>query len=174
MEHYGLGAFLHSTQLDELMFDFCYKVNDLYISVANSSLWIMALLVCSIYFTLVTKLCGCFSRRHPWSNRFHSLLEYLFVMILLLVGLAFSVLTYFTYRNFAMNFTRQIIILVIPPALVLISLIGNVVLTIWFCTLWRRRIERRRDVLKEIGIFLLYFSLLCLCLAWIFVLSLCI
>ncbi len=74
------------------MYNFCNKVNDLYMSVANSSLCIMALLVCSIYFTVVTKLCGCFSKRHPWSDRFYLLLEYLFVLIPLLVGLTFIVL----------------------------------------------------------------------------------
>ena len=142
------------------MFNLCNELNNLYFSVASSLLCIMALLVCSIYFTVVTKLCGCFSRRHLWSDRFHLLLEYLFVIILLLVGLTFIVLAYYTRNTFTMNIiTQQIIILVIPPALVLISLTGNVVLTIWFCTLWRRRIARRRDVLKEIVIFFTLFFL---------------
>ena len=148
---------------DESMFNFCNKVKCVYISVANSGLmWVTTILVCSIYFTLVTKLCGCFSRRRPWSDRSRFLLEFIFVMITLLPGLVLSVLGYYTYIaviNFAQYF-RQIIIF-IPPALVVISFIGNVVLTIWFCTLWRRQIARRRDVLKEIGIFfaLFFFTL---------------
>ena len=137
---------------DESMFHFCYQVRRVYFSVAKSGLlWITAILVCSIYFTLVS-----FSRRRPCSDRSRFLLEFIFVMITLLVGLVFSVLT-----NFALYLTQQMIILVIPPVLVLISFIGNVVLTIWFCTLWRRQIARRRDVLKEIGIFfaLFFFTL---------------
>ena len=149
---------------DKSMLNFCNEVNNWYISVASSLLWTMALLICSIYFTVVTKLCGCFSRRHLWSDPFHLLLEYLFVMILLLVGLALCVLTYFTHRNFAINFTRQIIVLVIPPALALTSLIGNIVLTVWFFTLRRRRITRRRDALKEIGMFFALFFIILLVL----------
>ena len=141
----------------------------LYISVANSGgMWIIAILICSINFTLVTKLCGCFSRRRPWSDRSRFLLEFIFVMITLLAALALSVLGYFTYFTAAVDTplttgrgAQQIITLAIPPAIVLISLMGNVVLTIWFCTLWRRQIARRRDVLKEIGIFfaLFFFTL---------------
>ncbi len=55
----------------------------------------IAILVCSIYFTLVTKLCGCFSRRRPWIDRWCFLLEHIFVMITLLAGLVFSVLAYY-------------------------------------------------------------------------------
>ena len=78
---------------DESMYNFCYQVRLVYISVAQSGLvWIIALLVCSIYFTLVTKLCGCFSRRRPWSDRWRFHLECIFVMITLLPGLVFSVL----------------------------------------------------------------------------------
>ena len=147
------------------MFNLCNELNNLYFSVASSLLCIMALLVCSIYFTVVTKLCGCFSRRHLWSDPFHLLLEYLFVMILLLVGLAISVLTYYTINTFAMNIiTQQILMLVILPTLVLTSLIGNIVLTVWFCTLWRRRIARRRDALKEIGMFFTLFFIILLVL----------
>ena len=148
---------------DESMFGFCDKIRDVYFSVANSGgMWIIAILICSINFTLVTKLCGCFSRRRPCSDRSCLLLEFVFVTITLLVGFVFSVLGYYLFIrviNFAQYFL--IIITVIPPALVLISFIGNVVLTIWFCTLWRRQIARRRDVLKEIGIFfaLFFFTL---------------
>ncbi len=82
-------------------------------------------------------------------------------MITLLVGFVFSVLGYYLYIgiNFALYFI--LIIIAIPSALVLISFIGNFVLTIWFCILWRRQIARRRDVLKEIGIFfaLFFFTL---------------
>ena len=47
---------------DESMFNFCDTVKLVYIIVVDSGLLlIIALLVCSIYFTLVTKLCGCFS-----------------------------------------------------------------------------------------------------------------
>ena len=69
-----------------------------------------------------------------------------------------------------MSITQKILIAAIPPALVLISLIGNVVLTIWVCTLWRRQIERRRDVLKEIVIFFALFFLTLL----VFGINLCI
>ncbi len=154
---------------DESMFNFCAKVQRVYFSIAQSGVvWTMAILVCSINFTLVTKLCGCFSRRRPWSDRSRFLLECIFVTITLLVGLVFSVLGYFTYFTAAVDTplttgrgAQQIITLAIPPAIVLISLMGNVVLTIWFCTLWRRQIARRRDVLKEIGIFfaLFFFTL---------------
>ncbi len=157
-------------KLVESMFNLCNELNNLYFSVASSLLCIMALLVCSIYFTLVTKLCGFFSRRHPWTDRFHLLLEYLFVMILLLAGLTLSVLLYYTRKTFTMSITQKILIAAIPPALVLISLIGNVVLTIWVCTLWRRQIERRRDVLKEIVIFFALFFLTLL----VFGMNLCI
>ncbi len=145
---------------DESMYNFCYQVERVYISVANIGVnWIMAILVCSIYFTLVTKLCGCFSRRRPWSDRSRFLLECIFVMITLLPGLVFSVLGYLSID--IINTIALYLNLVIPPALLLISFIGNVVLTIWFCTLWRRQIARRRDVLKEIGIFfaLFFFTL---------------
>ena len=115
------------------MYDFCYEVEYVCVSVTNIGvMWIMALLVCSIYFTLVTKLCGCFSRRRLWSDRSRFLLEFIFVMITLLPGLVFSVLAYRyneTTISFDPFFTQQIITLVIPPALVLISFIGNVVLT---------------------------------------------
>ena len=140
---------------DESMFNFCAKVQRVYFSVAQSGVvWTMAILVCSINFTLVTKLCGCFSRRRPRSDRSRLLLECIFVMMTLLAGIVLSVLEY--YLNLGMY-----LLIFIPPALVLISLIGNVVLTIWFCTLWRRQIARRRDVLKEIGIFfaLFFFTL---------------
>ena len=149
---------------DESMFNFCYQVRDVYISVAyGGGMWIMVILICSIYFTLVTKLCGCFLRRRPWSYRLRLLLECIFVMTTLLVGFVFSVLAYYLYIgiNTILYLTIFIIILVIPSALILISLMGNVVLTIWFCTLWRRQIARRRDVLKDIGIFfaLFFFTL---------------
>ena len=146
---------------DESMFNFCDEVEQVYTSAADIGLvWITAILVCSIYFTLVTKLCGCFSRRRPWSDRSRLLLEFTFVMITLLAGSVLNVLAYL-YLNEFDNFPLQIIIIVIPPAIVLISFIGNVILTIWFCTLWRRQIARRRDVLKEIGIFfaLFFFTL---------------
>ena len=148
---------------DESMFNFCDIVRRVYISVANSGLmWIIAILVCSIYFTLVTKLCGCFSRRRPWSDRSRFLLEFIFFMITLFPGLVFSVLGYlYIGINITVYITPQMTTLPIPPVLVLISFIGNVVLTIWFCTLWRRQIARRRDVMKEIGIFfaLFFFTL---------------
>ncbi len=144
---------------DESMYNFCDTVRLVYISVANSGLiWIMAILVCSIYFTLVTKLCGCFSRRCPWSDRSRLLLECIFVMITLLAGLVLSVLVYCLYIRAINSAHNQYFFLntyVLPPALV--SFIGNVALTIWFCTLWRRQIARRRDVLKEIGIFFALF-----------------
>ena len=73
-------------------------------------------------------------------------------MITLLAGSVVSVLGYLSINTIALYLN-----LVIPPALVLISFIGNVALTIWFCTLWRRQIARRRDVLKEIGIFFALF-----------------
>ena len=142
---------------DKSMFNFCYEVERVYTSVANIGVnWTMTILVCSIYFTLVTKLCGCFSRWRPWSDRSRLLLEFIFVMIALLVGLVFSVLGYFYIHLIGFNL-YLLISISIPPALVLISFIGNVVLTIWFCTLWRRQIARRRDVLKEIGIFFALF-----------------
>ncbi len=148
---------------DKSMFKFCDEVHMVYTSLASSLLWIMALLVCSIYFTLVSQLCGCFLRRHPWNDQFYSLLEYLFVLIPLLGGLVTSVLVYYTNRtNIDMYMTQQIMILAIPSALVLISLIGNIVLTIWFCTPWRRQIARRRDVPKEIGIFFALFFIILL------------
>ena len=77
----------------------------------------------------------------------------IFVIITLLAGIVFSVLAY--YINIG-----TYLLLFIPLAIALISLIGNVVLTTWFCTLWRRKIARR-DVLKEIGIFfaLFFFTL---------------
>ncbi len=87
---------------DESMFNFCYQVRYVYFSVVQSGgMWIIALLVCSIYFTLVTKLCGCFSRRHPWSDRWRFHLECIFIMITLLPGLVFSVLEYILlyYKN---------------------------------------------------------------------------
>ena len=119
---------------DESMLNFCNEVKLVYISLAYGGLmWIIAILVCSIYFTLVTKLCGCFSRRRPWSDRSRLLLECIFVMITLLVGFVFSVLGYCLYIgviNFTLYFT--LIILVIPSALVLISFIGNVVLLCGF------------------------------------------
>ncbi len=145
---------------DESMFYFCYEVGDVYVSMAYGGVtWIMAILVCSIYFTLVTKLCGCFSRRRPWSYRSRLLLECIFVTITLLVGIVLSVLICLYFNE--INVIALLLTLVIPPALVLISFIGNIVLTIWFCTLWRRQIARRRDVLKEIGIFfaLFFFTL---------------
>ena len=144
---------------DESMLNFCDTVRLVYISVANSGLmWIMALLVWSIYFTLLTKLYGCFSRRHPWSDRSRLLLECIFVMITLLAGSVLSVLVYIYVNeiNIASYLTLLMIIETIPFALVPISFIGNVVLIAWFC-LWRRQIARRRDVLKEIGIFLALF-----------------
>ncbi len=150
---------------DESMYNFCDTVRLVYFSVVQSGgMWIIAILVCSIYFTLVTKLCGCFSRRRPWSDRWRFHLECIFVMITLLPGLVFSVLEYnlVYYNNIIYSALYGIlIIIVIPSALVLISFIGNVVLTIWFCILWRRQIARRRDVLKEIGIFfaLFFFTL---------------
>ena len=140
---------------DESMFNFCAKVQRVYISVAQSGVvWTMAILVCSINFTLVTKLCGCFSRRRPWSDRSRLLLECIFVMMTLLAGIVLSVLGYYLTLGLYL-------LIFIPPELVLISLIGNVVLSIWFCTLWRRQIARRRGVLKEIGIFfaLFFFTL---------------
>ncbi len=116
-------------------------------------MWITAILVCSIYFTLLTKLYGCFSRRLPWSDRSRLLLECIFVMITLLTGLVLSVLGYLYSITVYLT-------LAIRTVLVLISFIGNVVvLTIWFGTLWRRQIARRRDVLKEIGLFFALFFL---------------
>ena len=51
---------------DKSMLNFCYHAKDVYISLANSGgMLIIAILVCSINFTLVTKLCGCFSRWRP-------------------------------------------------------------------------------------------------------------
>ena len=109
---------------DESMFNFCYQVRDVYVSVASSGeMWITALLVCSIYFTLVTKLGGCFSRRRPWSDRSRLLLECIFVMITLLAGLVFSVVAYCLYigvKNFALYFF--LIIIVIPSALIKMSI----------------------------------------------------
>ncbi len=97
--------------------------------------------------------------RRPWSDRSHLLLECIFVMITLLPGLVFSVLEYIILYCNNINFAQYfiLIIIVIPSALVLISFIGNVILTIWFCTLRRRQIARRRDVLKEIGTFFALF-----------------
>ncbi len=112
---------------DESMLYFCYQVKRVYTSVANIGVnWIMAILVCSIYFTLVTKLCGCFSRRLPWSDRSRLLLECIFVMITLLAGLVSSLV---------LGYISMYVLLFVPLTLVLISFIGNVVLTVWFCTL---------------------------------------
>ncbi len=146
---------------DELMLNFCYQVRDVYVSLANSGgMLIMAILICSIYFTLVTKLGGCFSRRLPWSDRSRLLLECIFVMTTLLAGLVFSVLIYLPTNIYLstkeINGIALLLTLVIPPALVLMSFLGTVTLITWFC-LWRRQIARRRDVLKEIGIFFALF-----------------
>ena len=43
---------------DDLWYQFCVDGEILYKSAAIGSLWMMAILVCSIYFTLVTQLCG--------------------------------------------------------------------------------------------------------------------
>ena len=158
-----LGAFwllsIPAFKRDESMFNFCYQVSRVYNSVAMSG-FMMAILVCSIYFTLVTKLCGCFSRRRPWSDQSRLLLECIFVMMTLLAGFVFSVLAYYIYFDLLLLISTYLL-LFIPLAIVLISLIGNFVLTIWFGTLWRRQIARKRDVLKEIGIFfaLFFFTL---------------
>ena len=84
------------------------------------------------------------------------------VMITSLIGLVFSMLTYITYYNIIIGSIEDRVILniflyFIPPAIMMISLIGNIILLIWFCTLWRRQITRRRDVLKEIGLFITLF-----------------
>ena len=160
-----LGAFwlwsIPAFKPDESMFNFCDEVKDVYISVAyGGGMLITAIQVCSIYFTLVTKLGGCFSRRLPWSDRSRLLLECIFVMTTLLAGIVLSVLVYCLDINSNSSLYLALSIAVIPPALVLISFLGNVILITWFC-LWRRQIARRRDVLKEIGIFfaLFFFTL---------------
>ena len=150
---------------DESMYNFCMAAHLLYDSVAIGLTWIMALLVCSIYFTLVRQLCDCFSRRHPAvhdrSCLKNSCLETLFVVITLFVGLIFGVLTYVE------DMLSQVLLTIgfyLIPALLLISFIGNIALIIWFCTLRRRQIARRRDILKEIGIFFVLFFIVLLVL----------
>ncbi len=155
---------------DESMYNFCMAARLLlYDNVAIGLTWIMALLVCSIYFTLVRQLCDCFSRRHPAvhdrSCLQNSCLEALFVVITLFVGLIFGVLTYVE----DMLSHSQVLLtigLYLIPALLLISFIGNIALIIWFCTIRRRQIARRirRDILKEIGIFFVLFFIVLLVL----------
>ncbi len=150
---------------------FCIQGRALFISAATGSQWMMAILMSSIYFTLVTQLCGCFSRRCPWSSWCEQscfqnyCMDVLLLMITLLVGFVCSVTAYSTdhYQGKTSPIPEQVLI-TMPLAIVALSLLGNFILSIWFCTLWRRQFTRRRDILKEIGVFfILLFITIYLC-----------
>ena len=141
-------------------YQFCVDGATLYLSATIGSVWMMSILVCSVCFSLVTQLCGCsccFSRRLCFRNY---CLEILLVMITLLIGLVFSVLTYKTIRLITDIDTASLYFFLLPIAIVAISLIGNIILIIWFCTrlcIWRRQITRKKAaaalILNEIGLF---------------------
>ncbi len=147
-------------------YQFCVDGATLYLSAIVGSVWMMAILACSTCFSLVTQLCGCsccFSRRLPWSDRscFRKYcLEILLVMITLLIGLVFSVLTYKTIRLITDIDTASLYFFLLPIAIAAISMIGNIILIIWFYTrlcIWRRQITRKKAaaalILSEIGLF---------------------
>ena len=141
-------------------YQFCVDGATLYLSATVGSVWMMAILVCSTCFSLVTQLCGCsccFSRRLCFRNY---CLELLLVMITLLIGLVFSMFTYKTIRLIIDIDTASLYFFLLPLAIVMISSIGNIILIIWFCTrlcIWRRQITRKKAaaalILKEIGLF---------------------
>ena len=135
---------------DDSWYQFCIYSATLYMSAATVSLWMMAILVCSIYFSLVTQLYGCsccFSRRLPWSDRFYFRLEVLLVMITLLIGLVFGVLTYSIITSIRLIIDIYTAALyyffLLQLAIVLISVIGIIILIcIWCCTVRRKQITR--------------------------------
>ncbi len=147
-------------------YQFCIDGAILYMSAITSSLWMMSILFCSVYFSLVTKLYGCsccLSRRRNYS------LEFLLVMITLLIGLVFGVLTHKIVTSISLIIDLDLDLaatcfFLLPVAIVMISVIGNTsLICIWFY-LWRRQITKRRAaavlVLNEIKLLKFLFFLI--------------
>ncbi len=135
---------------DDSWYQFCIYSATLYMSAATVSLWMMAILVCSIHFSLVSQLYGCsccFSRRLPWSDRSCFRLE-VFLVITLLIGLVFGVLTYNIITSFRLITDidkATLYFFLLPLAIVAISAIGIIILIyIWCRTLRRKQITKRR------------------------------
>ncbi len=132
---------------DDSWYQFCVDGGKLYLSATTSALWMTSMLFCSISFTLVTQLCGCSCCRLPWSDRSCFRLEAFLVTMTLFIGLVFGVLTYniITIRMITDIDTVALYFFLLPFAILMISLIGNIIiLYIWFCTLRRRQITRRQ------------------------------
>ena len=131
---------------DDLLYQFCVDGGILYMSAITSSLWMMSILFCSVYFNLVTKLYGCsccFSRRQNYC------LEFLLIMITLLIGLVFGVFTHKIVTSISLIIDIDLDVAAtcffsLPVAIVMISVIGNTsLICIWFCR-WRRQIAIKR------------------------------
>ena len=146
--------------IPSVQLDYCETSNLIHNGTTLIMLWITTILTCSIYFTILSKLCGCdcFCWRATPSQTKLTLklacLELLFITVTVGVSVAIGLISILvdTTPN-----TATITYFILPAVPVLISVIGNVALVIWFCR--RRQFARRREVLKESGIlFLLFLS----------------
>ena len=146
--------------IPSVRFDYCEMSNLIYNGTTLSTLWIATILTCSIYFTILSKLCGCdcfYRRATPSQTKLtlkYACLELLFIAVSLGVSVAIGVTSILVDTT---QDTMKFTYIILPAVPVLISIIGNVALVIWFCR--RRQFARRREVLKESGIlFLLFLS----------------
>ncbi len=148
-------------------YQFCVDGATLYLSATIGSIWMMSILACSTFFSLVTQLYDClccFSKKLCFRNY---CLEILLVMITLLIGLVFSMFTYKTVRLITDIDTASLYFFLLPLVIVAISWIGNIIICIWFCTrlyIWRRQITRKKAaaalILNEVGFLKLLLALI--------------
>ena len=148
-------------------YQFCMDGAILYMSATIGSVWMMAILVCSVCFSLVTQLWGCSCCFSRWLCFRNYCLEILLVMMTLLIGLVFSVLTYKTIRLITDIDTASLYFFLLPLAIMMISFIGIIILIIWLCTrlcIWRSQITRRKAaaalVRNELKLFTLLLPLI--------------
>ena len=143
----------------------CFKLHLLLTLLLPVSLWIIAILSCTISINLLQKLCNtycdcCSRHRQPlcWrSSRVRVCLEILFIVLVIVVPLLIFAAAYGTEVNSVffsgVLFTDTIFyvgfVMVVPLAL---SFISDIVLIVWFCKV-RRQIARRGTMYKELVLF---------------------
>ena len=156
--------------------EYCRELHLLLTGLLPVSLWIIAVLSCTISINLLQKLCNtycscCSRHRQPscWrSSRVRVCLEILFIILVIVVPLLIFTAIYGT-EIYVINsvphsdifYTLELItcysfwvgfVMVVPLAL---SFISDIVLIVWFCKV-RRQIARRGTMYKELVLFAIH------------------
>ena len=139
-------------------------------------LWVQAVIACSISVMLMKKLynytCGSTSTYAScWRNQINShpkCMEAIIVTVLFGLPVVPTIITATIGPIILSSIIYIIVLIVVSIIPVFLSLLGDVVLLIWFCWLRRRRVARirTRTVLKEITLFFLL--LFAIPLTWVF------